>query len=197
MTLSVSKTPIWLNARTACRSEFVIAVKNRCRGSSEGWTYLPLAIARARLARLFIRAHSFSCDSPRRLGELDAAISALCTRNANHTLVCGNPWLLRSVLEFSNSARRKRGGSTEERAAGTRVLNFESEQFDTEFLDCRLQHYLMSSEAPPVRSFISTWPSIYYRVWPQAALAAGLTATVAWIGLLAYGIFELGETFLF
>jgi hypothetical protein len=55
----------------------------------------------------------------------------------------------------------------------------------------------MSSEASPVRSLISIWPSIYYRVWPQAALAAGLTATAAWIGLLAYGIFELAETLLF
>jgi hypothetical protein len=77
------------------------------------------------------------------------------------------------------------------------VLNFESEQFYTEFLDWRLQHNLMSSKASPVRSFISVWPSIFDRVWPQAVLAAGLSATAAWIGLLAYGIFELGEIFLF
>jgi hypothetical protein len=55
----------------------------------------------------------------------------------------------------------------------------------------------MSSEASPVPSFISILALNLLSFWPQAALAAGLTATVAWIGLLAYGIFELGEILLF
>jgi hypothetical protein len=43
-----------------------------------------------------------------------------------------------------------------------------------------------------IRSF-SIWPPIYNRVWPLGALAIVFTVTLAWIGLLGFGIFEVGE----
>jgi hypothetical protein len=35
--------------------------------------------------------------------------------------------------------------------------------------------------------------SYFHRAWPPIALAAALMINTAWIGLLAYGAFELGE----
>jgi hypothetical protein len=34
--------------------------------------------------------------------------------------------------------------------------------------------------------------SYIYRAWPPIALAVALLINAAWIGLLAYGVFELG-----
>jgi hypothetical protein len=32
---------------------------------------------------------------------------------------------------------------------------------------------------------------LFHRVWPPAALAVGLIATMAWIGVLGYELFKL------
>jgi hypothetical protein len=34
---------------------------------------------------------------------------------------------------------------------------------------------------------------LFHRVWPPAALAVGLIGTMAWVGLVGYGVFKLGE----
>lgn len=34
-------------------------------------------------------------------------------------------------------------------------------------------------------------PSYLHRIWPVTGLALGLTATVAWIALLGYGLIKL------
>jgi len=36
--------------------------------------------------------------------------------------------------------------------------------------------------------------SRFRAIWPMAALGVGLTATVAWMALLGYGLVELTET---
>jgi hypothetical protein len=33
---------------------------------------------------------------------------------------------------------------------------------------------------------------LFRRTWPGALLAAGLAVTVAWIGLLGFGLFQIG-----
>jgi hypothetical protein len=35
--------------------------------------------------------------------------------------------------------------------------------------------------------------SYFHRVWPPTLIAFGVVATGAWISLLSYGLFELGE----
>jgi hypothetical protein len=35
--------------------------------------------------------------------------------------------------------------------------------------------------------------SYFHRIWPPIALAIGLIITVAWIGFLVWGLFELRE----
>jgi hypothetical protein len=47
----------------------------------------------------------------------------------------------------------------------------------------------MSSEASLVEVVVSVRPSM----WPLAVLGIALTANMGWIGLLGYGIFELGK----
>ena len=35
-------------------------------------------------------------------------------------------------------------------------------------------------------------PKLFHRVWPLAALVAGLFVTVAWVGLLGYWVVRFG-----
>jgi hypothetical protein len=51
----------------------------------------------------------------------------------------------------------------------------------------------------PISSLTITEPSIvapvsyFHRNWPQITLAIVLLINAAWIGLLGYGVFQLGE----
>ena len=47
-------------------------------------------------------------------------------------------------------------------------------------------------ETPAASSGIDL-ASYFHRIWPPIALAIGLIITVAWIGFLVWGLFELRE----
>jgi hypothetical protein len=52
----------------------------------------------------------------------------------------------------------------------------------------------MSGEAEVIVSRVASLPhpiSLFDRIWPVAALAVGLIATVAWTALLGHGLFRL------
>lgn len=63
----------------------------------------------------------------------------------------------------------------------------------------RLDHTMAETQGAvmPSRALALTPPpvaqptSLFHRIWPPAAIAIGLIATVAWMGLLGYGLFQL------